>query len=86
MFVQAQIQGRQARGVVLIPSRALHSDGAEDRVRVVDDEDRFWTRPVQVLRAEREQVLITAGLEPGERVNISPLEAMTEGMRVTVVE
>ena len=82
MFVHAEIAGRTARNVALLPRAALR---AGDRVWVVNDE-RIHFRPVEVLRAERDVVLIAGGLENGELVCISPMEAVTDGMRVRVGE
>jgi hypothetical protein len=39
-----------------------------------------------VLRADFETVIISSGLREGERVCLSPLETVVEGMRVRVVE
>jgi hypothetical protein len=38
-----------------------------------------------VLRRERERVVIAAGLAPGDRVSISPLPYVVDGMRVRAV-
>lgn len=78
MFVHAEIVGRTVHDVAVLPRAALR---AGDRVWVVDHEQlRF--RSVEVLRAERDVVLISSGLENGERVCISSMEAVTDGMRV----
>ncbi len=58
---------------------------SNDQVLVVDAEDRLRFRNVEVLRARRSDVLIEAGLAPGERVCVSPLEAPVEGMQVRTV-
>lgn len=83
MFVDARIEGREAGGVFSLPRAALRG---RDAVWVVDGEDRLRIRPVSVLRAERERVLIDGGLEDGERVCLSPLEAITDGMEVRVLD
>jgi multidrug efflux pump subunit AcrA (membrane-fusion protein) len=79
LFVEAEIQGRRAEGVVVLPSAALRGG---DRVLVVDDAQSLRFRDVQVLRAGREQVVIAAGLAAGERVCVSPIEAAVDGMAV----
>ncbi len=83
LFVQAEIVGHRVEGVFALPRTALREGG---RVLVVDDEDRLRFRDIEVLRAERERVVIGAGLAPGERVCVSPLGAVVDGMRVRVVE
>ena len=79
MFVEAVIMGRVARDVAVLPRAALRTGG---RVWVVDDEDRLWFRDVQVLRAEKDIVVVSDGLKNGDRVCLSPMEAVTDGMRV----
>lgn len=82
LFVDATIAGRMAEGVVLLP-RAAVRDG--DRVLVVDGDDRLHFRDVEILRTEGDTAVITAGLEDGERVNVSPLATVADGMKVRTV-
>jgi RND family efflux transporter MFP subunit len=86
LFVEAEILGREVEGVFVVPRAALRpaSREAPDRVLVVDAESRLRVRPVEVLRTEREQVLIGAGLAPGERIALTPLQAVVDGMAVRV--
>jgi len=81
MFVQAEIRGRLAKGVAVIPRQALHPG---NMVWTVDEEDRLFFRDVNIFRVEGDQVLISSGLEQGERVCLSSLDAATDGMRVRV--
>ncbi len=78
-FVDATISGRTLRDVVVLPRAALR--GA-NRVWVVDGDDRLRMREVEVVRAGRDEVWIRSGLERGERVCVTPLEAVADGMRV----
>jgi hypothetical protein len=82
LFVEAEIVGRRLDAVAVLPRAALR-DGS--RVLVVDADDRMVFRPVEIVRIERDQVVIGAGLAPGERVCVSPLQAVVEGMQVRVV-
>jgi hypothetical protein len=50
----------------------------------VDEEGRLHFRDVHVFRTQGDQVLISSGLEQGERVCLSSLEAATDGMRVRI--
>ncbi|MFN2427820.1 MAG: efflux RND transporter periplasmic adaptor subunit, partial [Candidatus Binatia bacterium] len=83
LFVEADITGRTAVGVVSLPRAAMRGDS---RVLVVDGEDRLRSRKVKVLRREAERVIVSEGLAAGERVCISPLEVAVDGMRVRVAE
>ena len=82
LFVEAEILGREVGEAVVLPRAALH--GA-DRVLVVDADSRLRFREVEVLRVERDEVVIGAGLSAGERVCVSPLPAAVDGMSVRVV-
>jgi RND family efflux transporter MFP subunit len=88
LFVEAVIEGRVAEDAFVLPRSALRrgSDGVADQVLVVDDESRLRFREVEVLRTEHEHVVVGAGLEAGDRVCVSPLRAVTDGMRVRVSE
>jgi RND family efflux transporter MFP subunit len=94
LFVDADVHGRVGEDVVILPRVALRdrdveSDGGgrhDGRVLVVDAEDRLRYRPVEVARVEGERVVIAGGLEAGERVCVSPLEVVVDGMKVRTVE
>ena len=81
LFVEAEILGRHASGVVVLPRGAIRN---QSQVLVVDSEDRLQFREVDIIRSRKEQVVIGAGLEQGERVCISPLDTVVEGMKVRV--
>jgi len=81
MFVQAEIEGRAVQDVAVLPRTALRPNG---RVFVIDPDDRLRFRTVTVLRAARDSVIVSDGLEPGERVCLSSLDVVTDGMQVRV--
>jgi len=83
LFVEADIEGRAIDRAFVVPRDALREG---DLVYVVDSEGRIRFRDVEVLRTERENVIVGAGLEPGEQICITPLEAAINGMRVRVYE
>jgi len=82
LFVEAEIKGKLVRDVSVIPRSALRGD---DSVLVIDDENKLHFRTVAVLRKDSETVIVNSGLEQGERICISPLEAVVEGMKVRVL-
>jgi RND family efflux transporter MFP subunit len=82
MFVEAEIAGRDLPGAVVLPRAALRGP---DEVLVVDADDRLRLRRVTVHRSAGEEVVVSAGLSPGERVCVSPLEAVSDGMHVRPV-
>ncbi len=79
LFVEAEIDGQQVEQVVVLPRAALRG---ESQVLVVDGEDRLRFRDIDPLRVTREEIVVRSGLERGERVCLSPLEAVTDGMKV----
>ena len=81
MFVEAEITGRRVDDVVMLPWAALNG---RDQVLIVDDDGRLRYRQVDLLRSTTEHVLVQGGLAEGERVSISALDAVIEGMAVQV--
>lgn len=79
LFVRAEISGREMGAVTVLPRAAIQG---EDRVWVVDEDDRLRSRTVEILKADRRRVLVGSGLGAGERVVVSPLPAPIEGMTV----
>ena len=83
LFVQAEIQGRLAENIIRLPRTAMRD---ENQVLVVDAEDRLRFRQVTVFRIEHDEVLIREGLEDGERVCVSPLQTVVDGMHVQAIQ
>lgn len=79
LFVEAELIGSVANDVVVLPRSALRG---ESQVLVVDGDDRLRFRDVDVLRVARDEVYIRGGIERGERVCVSPLESVVDGMAV----
>ena len=77
MFVEVEIEGRTATQVSRIPRRGLRSQSV---VWVVEDE-RLRFKNVQIVRRARDDVYVR-GLEAGERIVISVLDIVTDGMKV----
>ena len=82
LFVQAEIEGRSADNVVVLPRSAIRNG---NQVLVVDGDNRLRFRTVRILRIYEDEAYISAGLTAGERVCISPLQTVVEGMRVQTV-
>ena len=83
LFVTAEIQGRTAENVAVLP-RADLREGS--RVYVIDSDNRLRFRSVDILRADAGTAVIRSGLAPGERVCLSPMEAAVDGMAVRTTE
>jgi multidrug efflux system membrane fusion protein len=83
LFVEAEIKGRFVKGVAIIPRSAMRG---KNRILVIDEENRLHFRDVVVLKADAETVVISSGLDDGERLCLSPLETVVDGMHVRVFE
>jgi RND family efflux transporter MFP subunit len=83
LFVQAEIEGPEVHDVVVVPRYAMRNDS---QILIVDAESRLYRRQVDVLRIDRDQVLVKGPLAEGERICVSPLQVVVEGMRVRPVE
>jgi RND family efflux transporter MFP subunit len=82
LFVMVEIEGRIIPNGAVIPRAILHQG---DIVWVVGEDSRLQFRQVEVGRIQGDEVVITGGLEDGERLVTTPLKAVTDGMTVRVV-
>ncbi len=80
-FVELELQGKRLPAVSVLPRRALR-DG--DTVWLADSDSLLRIRSVQVLRRERESVVIGDGLQDGERVIVTALAGAADGLKVRV--
>ncbi|MBT8058690.1 MAG: efflux RND transporter periplasmic adaptor subunit [Gammaproteobacteria bacterium] len=75
-FVRAAIEGRRAENVVVLPRSVLRPD---DTVLVANSERKLEVRPVTVARAEPNIVYISGGVEDGDLVVTTSLDAPIPG-------
>jgi RND family efflux transporter MFP subunit len=80
-FVTVDIGGRLYENVVQIPRRGLH-DGSV--VWIAKDDSTLEIRPVTVLRKNHDNIIISQGLEEGDRVILTPLRGASPGMKLRV--
>jgi multidrug efflux pump subunit AcrA (membrane-fusion protein) len=83
MFVEAEVLGRVLSGAVILPRDAIRGS---DTVYVIDSDNKLYSRTVDIFKRERERVFVRSGLEDGERVCISPIEVVIDGMEVLVAQ
>lgn len=77
MFVNVQILGEELSDIISVPRGAMHDN---DTIWVIDDENRLHIREVDILRRERDEVLIRSGLEANEKIVLTNLSGAAEGM------
>lgn len=82
LFVDAEIEGLLAEEVVVLPRTALREG---NRVLIVDEENRLRFREIDLLRLYGDEALIEAGVVAGERICVSPIQTVIEGMPVAPV-
>ncbi len=77
MFVEVRLQGEELADVIAVPRSALHEG---DTVWVADRENRLQMRMVDIVRRERDEVLVRAGLLAGEQLVLTGISGAAEGM------
>ena len=81
MYVDASIDGKFLEEALLIPRTAVRTG---EKVLVVNAEDRLEIRPIELFASQGDHVVVNEGLEPGDRVIITPLELPVPGMPLRV--
>ncbi len=78
-FVRAKIMGEQTEQSFTVPRRALREN---DSLYIVSDDRTLEIREVTPFQKTRDSVIIRSGLKPGERVCLTPLQYVVNGMEV----
>lgn len=78
LFVSVQIEGKVLQAAA-IPRAAMHE---KDTLWVVDDEGSLRFRHVDVAHIQGDSVIVTKGIANGDRIVLTPLRAVTDGMQV----
>jgi len=76
-YVHVEIDGPKVDHVVKLP-RSVVWDGSI--VRIMNNEDKLESRQIDVLYQARNYVLVSSGVNPGDRVITTDLAAAVEGM------
>jgi hypothetical protein len=76
-YVRVEIEGQELDSVISL-DRSVLRDG--DHVWIMDPDNRLEIRQVEVAFRSRDQVLITGGVQAGERLVVSSLAAPVQGM------
>ncbi len=79
LFVQAGIQGRQLKGVYRVP-RSVFLD--QDRLILVDAQNRLRFQRVTLIRPDGTDLLVSKGIQDGDRICSTALSSPVEGMEV----
>lgn len=79
LFVRANLAGRTLDNVFRIP-RAAFLD--RDRLILVDEQDRLRFKTVEIIRPDGLDLLVSGGLQNGDRICLTALASPVEGMEV----
>lgn len=82
MFLSAQIEGKQLEGVYVLPRYALR--GSES-IYWVTPENTLVTRPVEIVKTDIDEAILSGGVKPGDLVATSPIAYFVENMPVEVI-
>jgi RND family efflux transporter MFP subunit len=76
-YVRVDILGPEIKDVYRIPRTALHEGNT---LWIKNDQDKLEFRKVTILFSETEDIIIDEGLQPGEKIIVSPLPLAIPGM------
>jgi membrane fusion protein, multidrug efflux system len=79
MFVHASISGIERSDLLSLPKSALF---AGNQVYSVNKENRLQLHIVDILRVDKDRIIITKGLASGEQVLVNGIDLPVEGMKV----
>ena len=82
-FVEAAIEGKDLGKGFIIPREALKPG---DKVYVISPDHKLKITPVSVTYVDVETAYIRGGLEDGDRICLSPLNIVVDGMEVRIEE
>jgi multidrug efflux pump subunit AcrA (membrane-fusion protein) len=78
MYVEVQLTGRPLPAMAVVPAAAVH----EDKVYVLDGEDRLIIRPVRIAFRQNGLAIVREGLAGGERIVVDDLVPAIAGMAI----
>lgn len=84
-FVRAKVEGVQLTNVVSIPRKAVMASAQGPFVYLVDNEQKVQVRPVQMGRTMGNNVVLTDGLQAGERYIVEGVLKVQPGIQVSAV-
>jgi RND family efflux transporter MFP subunit len=82
MFVHADIAGVNSQAALVLPRLALRN---ANKVYVINDENRLEIRTVEIISTSKDIVLVSTGLEVGDKVVTSTIPAAVDGMEVRAI-
>ena len=81
-FVNANISGKKIAGLVTLPRHILRPGNL---VWVIDKDMKLQNRKVTILRTGGDSIYVSAGLDNGELISLTALDATFSGAKVEIV-
>jgi RND family efflux transporter MFP subunit len=78
-FVEVSIEGKMLEDIFIIPRAAFRDNST---VWIMDNDLRLHIRKVVPLRVEQETVIISEGLDSGERIILTSISGAADGMKL----
>jgi len=75
-FVEVELTGRELKDVFVIPRKSLHSGNL---VWLVSSDNRLQLQPVEVLRREKQHVVIKGDIETGQQLILTSISGAAAG-------
>ncbi|MYD43859.1 MAG: efflux RND transporter periplasmic adaptor subunit [Gammaproteobacteria bacterium] len=82
-FVNAEITGREAGELFVVPRNAIY-DG--NTVWIVNNANEIYPQELKIIRSDRNVAYISEGLANGDKICITPMDQPIPGMRVKYSE
>lgn len=82
LFVEAMIEGHRFDNLISLPAHLVLNN---DRIALVDGNNRLQYRTVDIFHRQRERVFIRSGLQPGDRVAALSAVQPAAGVQVNPV-
>jgi len=79
MFVKAEIPGRMMQNIFVLPRTAIHE---QDTVWLLDEALKLHQRQVSIIHRDETHAYIIDGLQAGDTIITSPLDAVVDGMQL----
>ena len=80
--VQARIEGEILENSIVIPRELYRKN---EYVVVIDDDGTLRRKSIEIEWSDEENLVVSSGLSPGDRVCLTHLSFPSEGMKVAVV-
>ncbi len=83
-YVRVFIYGPVLKKAISLPLNAIHQEKGNQVVWVVDQNNRLKFKKVKIAFIKKDEAVVTQGLKNGDKVIISSLSIVSEGMKVRV--